>query len=101
DGAAATGVWGAGETIAGTVSTSQWDESPPLVIDSSGRPVVNYIAGDFPFHFKLARRTAANTWVDISPGAEVAGHGPGLYIDSVDNIFALEGHDLTTIQPSV
>src|SRR5262249_50705827 len=97
----ATGVWSPRETVSGNVSTSQADESPSLVIDSSGRPLVNYIAGDFTFHFKLARRTVANNWLDISPGAEVAGHGPGLYIDSSDNIFALEGHDLTTIQPSV
>jgi hypothetical protein len=71
------------------------------VIDSTGRILANYISGDFSFHYKLARRTAANSWADISPGAEVAGHGPGLYIDGADNIYALEGHDLTIIQPSV
>jgi hypothetical protein len=98
---AASGTWSAVETITSNVSTSQSDESPSLVIDSSGRVVVNYIAGDFSFHFKLARRTAANTWADISPGAEVAGHGPGLYIDAADNLYALEGHDLSIIQPSV
>jgi hypothetical protein len=98
---AATGAWSAVETITSNVSTSQSDESPSLVIDSSGRVVVNYIAGDFSFRFKLSRRTAANTWADISPGPEVAGHGPGLYIDAADNLYALEGHDLTVIQPSV
>src|SRR5262245_28190096 len=91
---AASGTWSAVETITSNVSTSQSYESPSLVIDSSGRVVVNYIAGDFSFQFKLARRTAANTWADISPGAEVAGHGPGLYIDAADNLYALEGHDL-------
>lgn len=96
-----TGAWSAVETISNNVSTSQSDESPSLVIDSAGRILVNYISGDFTFHFKLARRTAANNWVDISPGNEVAGHGPGLYIDSADNIYALEGHDNTIIQPSV
>lgn len=97
----ATGAWSTAETVTSSASTSQADESPSLVIDSSGRPLVNYIAGDFSFHYKLAVRTAANTWSDISPTAAVAGHGPGLYIDSADNIFALEGHDLTAIQPSV
>ncbi len=96
-----TGAWSTAETVTSSASTSQADESPSMVIDSSGRPLVNYIAGDFSFHYKLAVRTAANTWSDISPTAAVAGHGPGLYIDSADNIFALEGHDLTAIQPSV
>jgi hypothetical protein len=96
-----TGAWSAVETISNNVSTSQSDESPSLAIDSSGRVVANYISGDFTFHYKLARRTAANTWTDISPGAEVAGHGPGFYIDAADNLYALEGHDLTIIQPSV
>ena len=96
-----TGAWSAVETVSSDVSTSQSDESPSLVIDSAGRILVNYISGDFTFHFKLARRTAANNWVDISPGSEVRGHGPGLYIDSADNIYALEGHDFTIIQPSV
>jgi len=31
----------------------------------------------------------------------VAGHAPSVYIDSADNIFALEGHDVNTLQPSV
>jgi hypothetical protein len=97
----ANGTWSAVETVSNNVSTSQSDESPSLVIDSSGRILVNYISGDFTFHYKLARRTAANTWADISPGTAVAGHGPGLYIDSADNIYALEGHDLSIIQPSV
>lgn len=95
-----TGTWSAVETISNSVSTSQSDESPSLVIDSAGRVLANYISGDSTFHFKLARRTAANTWSDISP-SDVTGHGPGLYIDSADNIYALEGHDLTIIQPSV
>lgn len=96
-----TGVWSAIETVTSNASTSQSDESPSLVIDSTGRVLVNYIAGDFSFHYQLALRTAANTWSNISPTAAVAGHGPGLYIDSADNIYALEGHDLTVIQPSV
>jgi hypothetical protein len=97
----ANGAWSAVETVSNNVSTSQSDESPSLVIDSSGRILVNYISGDFSFHYKLARRAAANSWTDISPGTEVAGHGPGLYIDSTDNVYALEGHDLSIIQPSV
>src|SRR5215510_8000584 len=97
----AGGTWSAVETISSSVSASQSDESPSLVIDSSGRILVNLISGDFSFHYQLKRRDAANSWVDISPGAEVAGHGPGLYIDSADNIYALEGHDVTIIQPSV
>jgi hypothetical protein len=96
-----TGVWSATETVTNNASTSQSDESPSLVLDSSGRVLVNYIAGDFSFHYQLALRTAANTWSNISPTAAVAGHGPGLYIDSANNIYALEGHDLTVIQPSV
>ncbi|HET6935164.1 MAG TPA: hypothetical protein VFI72_10015, partial [Candidatus Angelobacter sp.] len=95
----ATGAWSATETITSSASTSQSDESPSLVIDSSGRVLVNYIAGDFTFHYQLARRSAANSWTNISP-SNVAGHAPGLYIDSSDNIFALEGHDLNIIQPS-
>lgn len=98
---AATGAWSAVETISSNVSTSQSDESPSLAIDSSGRVLADYISGDFTFHYKLARRSSANTWTDISPGTEVAGHGPGLYIDGADNIYALEGHDLSLIQPSV
>lgn len=96
-----TGAWSAVETISNNVSTSQSDESPSLAIDSSGRVLVDYISGDFTFHYKLARRTAANTWTDISPGSEVAGHSPGIYIDAADNLYAIEGHDLTIIQPSV
>lgn len=96
----ASGVWSASEVVTNNASTSQADESPSLAIDSTGRPLVNYIAGDFSFHYRLAMRTAANTWTDISPTTAVAGHGPGLYVDSADNIFALEGHDLTVIQPS-
>jgi hypothetical protein len=97
----ATGAWSAAETVTSNASTSQSDESPSLAIDSTGRVLVNYIAGDFSFHYQLALRTAANTWSNISPTAAVAGHGPGLYIDSADNIYAIEGHDLTVIQPSV
>lgn len=97
----ATGTWSAVETISNNVSTSQSDESPSLAIDSSGRVLVDYISGDFTFHYQLARRTAANMWVNISPGSEVAGHSPGLYIDAADNLYAIEGHDLTIIQPSV
>ncbi|HST79023.1 MAG TPA: hypothetical protein VLN58_11085 [Verrucomicrobiae bacterium] len=96
-----TGVWSATETVTSNASTSQSDESPSLAIDSTGRVLVDYIAGDFSFHYQLALRTAANTWSNISPTAAVAGHGPGLYIDPADNIYALEGHDVTVIQPSV
>ena len=96
-----TGAWSATETVTSNASTSQSDESPSLAIDSTGRVLVNYIAGDFSFHYQLALRTTANTWSNISPTAAVAGHGPGLYIDSADNIYALEGHDLSVIQPSV
>lgn len=97
----AAGTWSTVETITTGASTSASDESPSLAIDSTGRILVAYIAGDFSFHYQLARRTAANNWTDISPTAAVAGHSPGVFIDTADKIFAMEGHDLTAIQPSV
>jgi len=67
----ATGVWSAVETITTNASTSTSDEPPSLAIDSTGRVVVCYISGDFSFHYQMSRRTAANTWLDISPPAAV------------------------------
>jgi hypothetical protein len=97
----AAGVWSTVETITTSASTSASDESPSLAIDSTGRILVAYIAGDFSLHYQLALRTAVNNWTDISPTAAVAGHSPGVFIDAADNIFAMEGHDLTAIEPSV
>jgi hypothetical protein len=90
----AIGTWSPVETAAGTdvLSNVNADQSPSLVVTSTGRACVNYV-GLTGSAVRVTCRTTAGTWSPDPLPTNIYTHTPQLYSRN-DDLYVFLGHDV-------